>query len=133
MTAIDFLQSFREFLGRNGWPTDQSPWSIVEQWESLVDQARTGYQWGYYEYANEISVRDLLAKAFRDEKLKRFKQVAAMRDRVDQADVQLQQVLLPDVQIGAAEQPWWRRRVLARAGEEYVDDMIRLYGIEVGR
>ena len=48
-------------------------------------------------------------------------QIVSVRERVGEADSRLERVLLPDVEIGDAEQPWWRRRVLARAGDEYAD------------
>jgi|SRR5215831_5125391 len=131
MNTSDFLKTFEEFLGRHGWPADQSPWSIVEQWESLVDQAKAGYNWGFYEYTNELGVRDLLAEAFADERLSRYDQINGMRQRVEDADVRLQQTLLPEVEIGGVDKPWWRRGILATAGDEYVDDVKRLFAIEL--
>ncbi len=131
MTAIEFLQRFEEFLGRNGWPTGQSPWTIVEQWESLVDQAAGGYQWGYYEFTNELGVRDLLGKAFEDDTLQGYDQLAAMRERVEDADARLRALLLADAMFGGEGKPWWRRGVLATAGDDYVDDVKRLFGIDL--
>lgn len=133
MTVADFLQTFGEFLGRNGWPAELSPWAIVEQWESLVDQAITGYRWGFYEFTNELGVRDLLAKAFDDERLGGFGQIGSIRQRVTAADERLKGAFLPDAEIAGPDKPWWRRGVLAAAGDEYADDVKRLYGIELGR
>jgi hypothetical protein len=133
MTTAEFLQTFKEFLGRYGWPTDQSPWTIVEQWESLVDQAGVGYHWGLYEFANDLSVRDLLEKAFHDDQLGRFSQIGMMRQRVESADIRLRSMFLPDIEIGGADAPWWHRGVLATAGDEYLDDVERLHGIEIRR
>ena len=131
MSVADFLQTFEEFLGRNGWPADLSPWAIVEQWESLVDQAVSGYHWGFYEFTNELGVRDLLAKALDDGRLGRFDQISSIRQRVTTADARLKGAFLSDVEIGGADKPWWRRGVLAAAGGEYADDVKRLYGIEL--
>ena len=131
MTTADFLQSFKEFLGRYGWPTDQSPWTIVEQWESLVDQAAEGYHWGLYEFANDLSVRDLLEKAFHDDQFGRFSQIGIMRQRVESADIRLRSMFLPGIEIGGADAPWWHRGVLAAAGDDYLDDVKRLHGIEI--
>jgi hypothetical protein len=133
MTTNDFLQAFKEFLGRYGWPTEQSPWSVVEQWESLVDQVAEGYPWGLYEFANDLSVRHLLEKAFCDSGLQEFDQVDAIRERVRAADVRLKRMFLPGVEVSGADAPWWRRGVLASAGDEYRDDVKRLHGIEISR
>ena len=133
MTTKDFLQTFTEFLGRHGWPTDQSPWTIVEQWESFVDQVAEGYHWGLYELTNDLSVRDLLENALHDAQLGRFEQIDIMRQRVENADMGLKDMFLPGVEIGGADAPWWRRGVLATAGDEYLDDVRRLHGIEIRR
>jgi hypothetical protein len=133
MTTNEFLQTFKEFLGRCGWPTDLSPWAIVEQWESLVNQAAEGYQWGLYEFTNDLAVRDLLEEVFRDEKLARFGQIGIMRQHVEAADAQLKGMFLLDAEIGGADASWWHRGVLATADDEYVDDMKRLHGIEIRR
>jgi hypothetical protein len=133
MTTNEFLETFKEFLGSHGWPTEQSPWTIVEQWDSLVDQAVQGYHRGFYEFTNDLSVRDLLEKAFHDDKLGRFSQIEIMRQRINNSDLRLKIMFLPDVKIGDAEAPWWRRGILADAGDEYLDDMERLHGIKIRR
>jgi hypothetical protein len=131
MTTKEFLQAFEEFLGRNGRPTSLSPWAVVEQWESLVDRAAEGYRWGLYEFDNYLSIRDLLEKAFRDDRLGCFVQIDLMRERVEKADVRLKAMFMPGVEIGGADEPWWHRGVLSNAGDEYRDDMKRLHDIEV--
>ena len=131
MSTFDFLQRFEEFLGRNGWPTNQSPWSIVEEWEALVQEAEVGYNWDYSEYSNDLGVRDLLAKALEDNTLKQYQQVPAMAERVARADARFKDLLLPNVELGSPERPWWHRGVLAHAGDEYVNDIRNLFGIEV--
>ncbi len=133
MTTNDFLQAFIEFLGRNGWPADQSPWTTVEQWESLVEQVAEGYQWGLYEFTNDLGARDLLEKAFTDDQFSQFAEIDIMCQRVEKTDVRLKSMFTPGVEIGSAEGPWWRRGVLATACNEYRDDMKRLHGIEIHR
>jgi hypothetical protein len=131
MTTKEFLQTFKEFLGRYGWSADLSPWTIVEQWESLVDQVAEGYNWSLYEFTNDLTVRDFLEKAFRDGRLGQFSEIGAMCQRVEAADTRLKEMFLPDDKIGGAAMPWWHRGVLAAAGDEYVDELKRLQGIEI--
>lgn len=130
MTTRDFLERFEDFLGRHG-RQPASPWSVVERWESLVDGIAEGYSWGYYELANDLAVRDLLERSFNDPSLASFQQMAAVRERVSRADERLKTLLRPDVQIGSPTDPWWHRGVLATAGDEYVEDLRRLYNIDV--
>jgi hypothetical protein len=133
MNPDNFLAAFEEFLGRNGWPATTSPWHIVEQWKTLVDQAAAGtYQGGFDEYSNELTIRDLLAKALEDPLLKRYAAMATVRDRVREADSRLKKAFLSEVEIGGAlEDSWWRRGVLAKAGSAYVEDMARIFGISI--
>ena len=133
MTTNEFLQTFKEFLGHYGWPTDQSPWAIVGQWETLVDKVAEGYHWEIYEFANDLRVRDLLDRAFHDDQLGHLSQIDIIRQRVEEADARFKGMLIPDVEIGGSDAPWWRRGVLATAGDEYVDDVKRLHGIEIRR
>jgi len=134
MSIKEFLQTFREFLGKNGRSPDWTPWSVVEEWESFVAEVEAGYDWIEAEYTNELRVRDLLESAFDDERLAQFEpQISAMRERVAIADARLKRVFLPAVQIGTESDPWWRRGVLSHAGEEYTKDVKGLYGIELPR
>jgi len=131
-SVVEFLRTFREFLGRHGRPTDLTPWDIVEEYESLVDTFAEGnYHWCEVEYTNDLRVRLLLEDALTDQRLAVFEpQVAAMRDRVTIADARLKELFRPDVLINPADWPWWQRGVLARAGREYTEDIRKLYGIK---
>jgi hypothetical protein len=126
----EFLLRFQEFLGRNGWPTDASPWGVVERWEALIDECADCYQWGFYEFDNEVQVRGLLERALNDPKLTAYDQIAEIKQRVAAADDRFRKLLGP-MRISTEETAWWHRAVLARADDEYRDDMRRLYNIEV--
>jgi hypothetical protein len=126
----EFLLQFKEFLGRNGWPTETSPWSIIEQWETFIEECSSCYQWGFYEFDNEVQVRDLIERALTDPLLANYEPMENIRQRVDLADERFRK-LLSSVQIRTAEKPWWRRGVLLQAGQEYQDDVKRLYNADV--
>ena len=133
MAQIEMLDAWAEFLGRNARPKDMSPWAALDRWDALVDQAMAGYPLGYYDFSNDLAVRDLLAQALEDETLMTFEQIGTIQLRVAAADARFRSSLLPGVEVGPASWPWWHRGVLARSGDEYADDMDRLYGIEVPR
>ena len=54
-----------------------------------------------------------------------------MKARVETADARFKALLIPGVEIGDSQWPWWHRGVLARSSDEYAEDMARLNGIEV--
>lgn len=126
----EFLQNFEEFLGRNGWPSKLSPWGVVERWEAFVEKCSTCYRWGFYEFDNEIRVRGLLDLALSDPVLVMYPQLGPMRTRIDAADARFR-TLLSTKKIRSEDNPWWRRAVLASAGDEYCEDVKRLYNIDL--
>ena len=127
------LDAWAEFLGRNTRPRDMSPWAVLDRWDAVVDQAMTGYSLGYYEFSNDLAWRDLLARALTDETLTTFEQVGTIQERIQAADAHVRSSLMPGVEVGSESRPWWHRAVLARSGNEFADDMARLFGIEVPR
>jgi len=130
MMTSEFLLRFEEFLARNGWPTKSSPWDVIEGWERLVDTCASCFDWGFYEFDDEIRVRTLLERALADSRLAAYSQLQEIKQRVEAADARFRR-LLSDKPIRDEQMPWWQRAVLANAGEEYRDDVKRLYGIEV--
>jgi hypothetical protein len=126
----DFLPSFKDFLVRHGWSAKTSPWEIIERWESFVDECVDCYQWGFYEFDNEVKVRESLEFAIADQGLAGHEQMAEIRERVWAADEKFDRLLGPE-KIRGEKFPWWRRGVLAHAGDEYQDDIKRLYKIDV--
>jgi hypothetical protein len=128
--SSEFSQHFEEFLGRNGWPSKLSPWDVVERWEALVEMCSLCYRWGFYEFDNEVRVRGLLDLALNDPVLATYPQLEPMRVRIDAADARFRTVLSAK-QIRSEGDPWWRRAILATAGDEYCEDVKRLYGIDL--
>ena len=131
MSTAEFLDQFREFLGRNGYPPSDSPWTLVEEWESLIDDVEEGYELDIYEFRNDLSVRDLLEKVFTDPQFAGLAPVAHMRARVAAADTRLRAAFVPEVVVGPSAWPWWRRGVLARAARHYAEDAMRHYNVKV--
>jgi hypothetical protein len=126
----DFLLRFKEFLDRNEWRSTSSPWDLIERWEQFVDGCSVCYQWGYYEFDNDVRVRTSLERVLSDPELARYPQLQEMRTRAEEADNRFRD-LLAEAKIRSEQDPWWLRAVLARAGVEYSDDMKSMYNIDV--
>ncbi|SRR6266498_3359478 len=75
-----------EFLGRNGRPTKNFPWDVIERWERLVDTCASCYGWGFYEFDDEVRVRTLLERALADPRLAVYPQLQDIQRRVEVAD-----------------------------------------------
>lgn len=133
MSIAEFLKDFDEFLGRIGWQTGVTPWSYVEQWESWVDDFEEGYDWSYDEYRNDVHCRQVLERAFNEDRLNISgpQILEAMRERVELADNRLRELFLPGVEIGGDGWPWWNRGVLSNGVGEYAKDMKQRFDIEL--
>jgi hypothetical protein len=132
MIDQDFASEFSNFLERNGRRPTRSAADLVAEWEDLISEVETGYPSMEAEYTNDLSVRDLLDRAMRDERLVAFEaQMAAIRLRVSTVDDRLRAQFLPGVEIGTDRDPWWRRGVLSDAGREYIKDIKKVYGIDI--
>ena len=134
MSASEFAMRFEEFLGRHGRPPDVSVFALVERWEDLVADSGDCYLYGWYEFVNDCGVRTLLEQAFGDEALNPSTELESVRGRVDAADAAFRANLRQDVQAtGGNDAPWWTRGILVRAGDEFADDVSRLFGVTIER
>lgn len=133
MTSQTYLVRFREIVRERGWPESTTPTDLLERWTALVKAAEQGYRWTIDEYLNEMAARDLLEAVLTDEALGGEPEVSELSGRVAEADRHLRALVRDDVHIGGPDEPWWRRGVLRRAGDDYVEDLERIYGIRVSR
>lgn len=131
MTSVAYIARFREITHASGWPDSTTPVELLDRWMGLVAAAEDGYRWTIDEYLNEVTARDVLEAAPTDSVIESEPEVQEMRRRVEDADNRLRAVLRTDVEIGDHGQPWWRRGVLSRAGDDYVEDLERIYGIRI--
>jgi hypothetical protein len=131
VTSPTYLARFREIVRERGWPETTTPTELLDRWTGLVEAAEEGYRWTIDGYLNELAARDVLEVVLADDSLRDEPEVSDLRARVAAADRRLRAVLRGDVQIGEPDQPWWRRGVLRRAGDDYVEDLERIYGIRV--
>lgn len=128
---FEFLKAFDELIRNNGWRAG-TPWSVVEEWESLVTDFEEGYHWNEYEYRNDCHCRKMLEKALYAPELDPFpEQIRAMRERVFDADDRLRALFIPGVQIGPPDWNWWLRGVLSNGIGDYAENMKRSYGIDL--
>ena len=127
--SLEFLARFEELLGASGWRTICSPGALVEQWRNFVNDCTVGYVDNIYEYENDRSVRDVLARTLLDPSLNRFEAAHVHRAEIDSIDRVFRELCRTDVEMSDASRPWWHRCVPRTAGGELADDLARLYDI----
>lgn len=124
MKAIDdYLESIKA--------PSQSWCSLLDRWESLVEDCEGGYNWSFYEFDNEALAREYLERLMRDSGLS-DQVLSPVRDAVDSVDRRLKVLFQENVERRSKSPYWWTRGVLKVAGDEYVESM-RALGLSVRR
>ncbi|MGH2707806.1 MAG: hypothetical protein ACRDJK_05885, partial [Actinomycetota bacterium] len=59
-----FIERFQEILGSWGGRSLTLN-EAIEEWKHLVEQCEVGYDWGIYEFENDLAIRDLLEDVLR--------------------------------------------------------------------
>lgn len=128
MTSID--ETFRSVAHPHGLRAAWAAGKFVEAWESLVEEAISGYWGDLYEFENDLGVRDVLELALRSDQLDAFDAWTELSKRVRTADERFRALLSdgPEVRAGT---PWRRERLPPYAGEDFVADAARLYGVQI--
>ena len=131
--STPFLRRFHAVAEEHGWANPPSPSGLLQQWGQFVEECEAGYGWSIYEFDDELSARDLLAKMLEDTELARHPEAQELSGRVAEVDRRFKELLRSDVEVGDPQDPWWRRGVLRSAGSEYAADAHKLYGVQVER
>ncbi len=128
-SSASFLEAVDNLLGTGGIRSEYSPSSLVGIWEGLVQECEGGYQWDLSEYDNDISCRDHLGEILAN--LAHYPECQDLGTEVSRVDDRFRAMCATGVERPWPEDHWWRKKVLAKAGEEYRRDVESLYGLEV--
>lgn len=128
MTSLD--ETFRTVAKPRGSRATWSPGKFVEAWESFVEEAISSCWGDLYEFEANLGMRDVLALALRSDQLDAFDEWTELSKRIKTADERFRALLSdgPEIRAGA---PWWRERLPPYAGEDFVADAARLYGVKI--
>jgi hypothetical protein len=125
------LSVFDELIPERLRSRYKGPSTLLDAWESLVEESSDGYGFGLDEFRNDLWVRDFIERLAMDHRVVDDPVRNEFRAAVDAVDARFKSLLQPDVHIGSPDAPWWWRGVLRYADEEYADDVRRGYGVEV--
>lgn len=98
-------------------------------WDWFVGLVDDGYEMGYAEYLNDMSIRRVLERALDDPRLRRKAEYADLKSRVDAADNRLKAAFRADIRIGQEGDPWWERGVPKVGHDEFAEEMRTLFGV----
>ena len=124
-------RALREFLTARSRPSDLSLDDLAEWWERNVDVFCGCYQFGWDEYVNDCAIRRLLDELLLHPVLRQAPRMPDIRARVLNSDARLARAFIAGVEIGDHRDPWWRRGMLAHAGQEYARDALQLFDVRV--
>ena len=98
---------------------------LFQRWREFVIQVEQCYQDSFYEYTNDLSVRDVLEEILQEvppslrEEL--TSEIRPWDERFTEATREIKQALLPNVTPGSL--PWWWFRIPKNLGEILKEDL----------
>ena len=104
---------------------------LLSEWTSFVSQCEQGYQFDISEYDNDVSIRDKIEEVINNEELYSPQDVQRFADAVHMLDEQLRALFIDNVYRPFTSGTWWEASILKFAGQEYSEDMLNLYKIDV--
>lgn len=127
---MSLYESFRSVVAPKGRRATWLPLQFVEAWQEFVAEAMAGFSGDLYEYENEITVRNDLELALGSRELQSNPEWLELQRPILAADELFKELLArgPSVRPGA---DWWHERVPPHAGDEFIEDARRMYGVRV--
>ncbi|MDR1237619.1 MAG: hypothetical protein LBK28_05190 [Propionibacteriaceae bacterium] len=127
---MGFIENFRSIVNPRGRSLNWAPVTYVDVWEELADEISGGYRFSFYEYMNDLSVRDVLECALQSDALDCYPEWSAYKSAVARIDGRMRALLAdgPEVRPSAL---WWYARLPAIGSHEFVEDVKAEYGIDL--
>lgn len=104
---------------------------LLARWEKFVAECERGYSSDAEDYFNDLTSRDAIERALRDEGLSQHPEMAVFRQQVIRIDLRFQALLRPNAFPRFSEEDWWARGIVRRAGHRLVNDLRDGYGMVV--
>ncbi len=130
--------SSREFIAAFGAVTvartgrERSPADVLAQWEQTVSLVEAGYDGDFFEFDNDMSIRDLIDAVLADEGVMSHVEARWFVHGVALIDSRLREVLSKEASRGSG-MSWWRSHFPTVSGPELAADLEELYGFSVSR
>ena len=128
---VSFEERLRSLQLARGWAHPLTIAEMLDGWRAFIEQCEAAYEWGFYEYENDLSIRDRIALILAAADISNHAVVQNMAEQVAQLDRRFRSLLQEGVSIKGTEKPWWRRGVLTYSGAEYANDVSSLYSVAV--
>ena len=129
------MESFSDLVyliqKEGGWRVPHTAPGLLQSWREFMRRCSSGYEWGMYEYANDLAIRDQINEVLNDGRVKIFREFIEFSSDVENIDQEFRKLFIKNVSLGVGKNNWWRQGILRRGGQEYVDDIKRTYNIDV--
>jgi hypothetical protein len=127
----DFWTRLEAFARERRWRTGGSMNRLVDPWARLVTHIEAGYTMDWTELINDLTGRDRIEEVLTAGRFAGFDEPKVFVPRIQEIDDRLRAQFIPGVEVGGSSWPWWQRGILRRAGPEYVNEVKRLFGVDV--
>lgn len=126
-----FRVVFTEFIVVSGRWRDTAPEELLARWNKLVTECENCYVGDVEEYFNDLTSRDAIERAMRDEDLSRYPEMADFKEHVARIDARFHSLLRSDAFPRLPVKDWWARGIVRSAGQRLADELRDRYGVVI--
>jgi len=127
----EFFNEFRRVVRPSGRWSSWSPYQFVDGWRTFVGEVRDGWTEDYYDYENDLFIRDCLQAALDHDGLNSWDAWQQLRTQIEGIDNDFREVLAEGPLVKPDAQWWWRARLPPRAGEDFVEEVERIFKVKL--
>jgi hypothetical protein len=109
----------------------RSPYQLLDQWRSFVDDCINGYAWSWYDFDNERGVRDTIDRLMSDSDLREFPEWEVWSRKIKVLDDAYRSILVDIPNRSGGDLPWWRGGVPRQAESELAADVRKMFGVAI--
>ncbi|MGC7097318.1 hypothetical protein ACPZ19_21800 [Amycolatopsis lurida] len=126
-----FLAAFDAAIPERDRRFGTTPDDHLAAWQQIIDWVADCYRDNFYEYRNDLYIRELIEKMLAHPDLAEYAELADFRQRVDELDERFRALLRPGPTEPAPDLPWWKARIPARAGAELAQHYRDHHGLTI--
>lgn len=126
-----FRVVFAEFIVASGRWRDAAPEELLARWGKFVTECEYGYTGDVEGYFNDLTSRDAIERAMRDEDLSRYPEMGDFKEQVARIDARFRSLPRPDAFPRLPAKDWWVRGIVRGAGQRLADELRDRYGVVI--
>ncbi|UFQ13545.1 MULTISPECIES: hypothetical protein [Streptomyces] len=127
----DLVSQFQRVARAAGRVNPPLPGAALRSWDEVVKLCTEGYDLDVSEYLNDLSIRELLQHVIDDPVVRSLPEYSWFSNELSRIDEGFRALLQDGPSVRPNESRWWFRSLPARGQQEFADDVLERYGVEL--